>query len=90
MIHDKTTEELLAKRGERYGDYFEVACLSQTLKNVMRNSLRWRDLSPAHQESLDMVANKLARMLCGDPTYLDNIDDIIGYMTLLRRELVKT
>ena len=34
-----------------------------------------------------MIQHKIARMLNGDPTYLDNIVDISGYATLVQQSM---
>ena len=39
------------------------------------------------KESLEMVQHKIARILNGDPAYVDNWVDIIGYVKLVLRDL---
>ena len=78
---------ILKERGARYGDFSEVAELSQALKRYMRKSSRWEHLSPTQRESLEMTANKLSRILNGDPDYIDSWQDIVGYMTLVVEDL---
>ncbi len=41
------------------------------------------------KESLEMNMHKVARILNGDPTYLDNWHDIIGYTRLVEKRLEK-
>ena len=74
----------LNERGERYGKFSGQAALSQALKRVMHAAPNWDRLSDAQKEGLEMVQHKIATMLNGDPTYLDNIVDIIGYSTLIQ------
>ena len=76
-------EAILAERGSRYGDYAEVSLVSQNIKSAMRHSRNWRHLPADMKESLEMTANKLARLLNGDWAYTDNITDMIGYLTLV-------
>ena len=73
----------LDERGERYGKFRNHAELSQKLKQEMKKKATWWDLSPSQQESLEMIANKIARILNGDPNYADNWHDIAGYATLI-------
>ena len=80
------TQELLEERGNRYGDFSEQSKIVQDLKDAMASSRNWEDLFPFQKEALEMIQHKIGRMLNGDPTYLDNIDDIIGYATLLREQ----
>ena len=77
----------LDERGERYGKFRNHAELSQKLKQEMKKKATWWDLSPSQQESLEMIANKIARILNGDPNYADNWHDIAGYATLIDLQL---
>jgi hypothetical protein len=75
--------EILEERGSRYGDYAEVSLVSQNIKSAMRHSRNWRHLPADMKESLEMTANKLARLLNGDWRYVDNLTDCIGYLKLI-------
>ena len=77
----------LDERGERYGKFRNHAELSQKLKQAMKEKATWWDLSPSQQESLEMIAHKIARILNGDPNYADNWHDIAGYATLIDLQL---
>lgn len=77
----------LDERGERYGKFRHHAELSQKLKQAMKEKATWWDLSPSQQESLEMIAHKIARILNGDPNYADNWHDIAGYATLIDLQL---
>jgi len=79
--------DIIDEREKTHGDYYHVAMMAQELKDAMRRGKNWRILSDTQKEALEMVATKIARMLSGDHLYLDNVVDIIGYMTLLEREL---
>jgi nucleoid-associated protein YejK len=81
-IHD-----VLVERGKRYGVFAEHAEISQTLKNVMRETDGWSRLTNSQREALEMHAHKIARILNGDTTYVDNWTDIAGYATLVEQEL---
>ena len=56
-------------------------------KKEMKKKATWWDLSPSQQESLEMIANKIARILNGDPNYAENWHDIAGYATLIDLQL---
>ena len=77
----------LDERGERYGNFGNHAELSQKLKQAMKEKATWWDLSSSQQESLEMIAHKIARILNGDPNYADNWHDIAGYATLIDLQL---
>lgn len=83
-------EEVLEKRGTRYGEYQDVANTAQSLKYEFHGRGCWANMEPYMQESLDMICNKLARVINGDPYYDDSWRDIAGYATLVVKELEKT
>ena len=89
MVTEIDVKEILKERGSRYGSYTHVAFVAQRLKNVCRDSTNWtqRRLSPIQQESLDMICNKLSRILNGDPKYRDSWADIAGYAQLVVDDL---
>lgn len=80
---DATLEE----RGTRYGEFEEHARITQALKATMVDTPRWKELSPAMKESLEMTQHKVGRILNGDPNYKDSWTDIIGYTRLIEKTL---
>ena len=82
----------LAERGARYGEFIEHAVIAQSLQSVMRGTdvihTRWDALAPDMQQALTVIADKIARILNGDPTYLDNWHDIQGYARLVEARLI--
>jgi hypothetical protein len=81
------TDTLLAERQTTHGDYSEQAIVTQGLKDVMHASLNWMVLNEPQKETLHMIANKIGRVLSGDPNFLDHWDDIAGYATLVGNNL---
>ncbi len=75
-------EKTLAERGARYGDFTVHAKIAQRLQNVMRGEFGWEMLSPDKAQALTVIADKIARILSGDPEYTDNWHDIAGYAKL--------
>lgn len=81
----------LAERGARYGDYTDHAQILDDLLLVMVNAAAtgklpgkaWDDLLPIHRQALRVIADKIARVLNGDPNYKDNWHDIQGYAKLV-------
>jgi len=82
---DKTLEE----RGSRYGNFEDNARITQALCNILQNSPHYDKLTPEHIEVYHMIFHKIARSVCGDPMYVDNIHDIAGYAKLLEDFLIK-
>lgn len=82
-------ENTLQERETRYGEYMDVAIIAQSIKYAMQQSKNWSELDPDQMESLDMIANKIGRILNGDPNYDDSWHDIAGYATLIAERLRK-
>ena len=85
----KDITETLGQREGRYGEYVNVAATAQQLKETLRSGASWRIMEPYMQESLDLIANKLARIANGDPFYDDSWHDVGGYAKLVEIELNK-
>ena len=80
-------KKVLQTRAGTYGEYKDVSQISQDIKKVIKNSRNY-PLMPAYMlESLELIANKLARILNGDPMYDDSWRDISGYCTLVLMEI---
>jgi len=87
--------ETLAERGARYGEFSDHARCAQALQDVMRKHVRnagdgkrgWVELNHIQRQALTVIADKIARILNGDPTYLDNWHDIQGYARLAEDDL---
>ena len=85
----KDVTETLGLRENRYGEFRNVSATSQWLKDIMRGGASWKGMEPFMQESLDLIANKLARIVNGDPFYDDSWHDIGGYAKLVEIEIAK-
>lgn len=75
-------EATLAERGARYGDFSDHALIAQQLQDTMRLPAGWERLTPVQKQALTVIADKIARILSGDPNYTDNWHDIQGYAKL--------
>lgn len=89
----KPINSTLSERGDRYGDFTGHAAIAQRLMDSMRGSVSikmngdrqnfvFETLSPVHRQALTVIADKIARILNGDPNYRDNWHDIQGYAKL--------
>ena len=87
LVKEDNVEAILNERQTTYGDYADVARTAQNLKHVLRAVGDNYPSKPYQMESLDMICNKLARIVNGDPDYIDSWDDIAGYATLVSKEL---
>ena len=77
----------LNERGERYGKFKDVASTTYALQEILRDAKSYKHMSDDQVIALDMICNKIARIVNGDPSYLDNWHDISGYATLVEQEL---
>ena len=75
--------ETLATREGQYGQYRVVSQISQDIKKVMRQSPNYYVMPDYARESLDMIANKMARILNGNYYLNDSWHDIGGYAALV-------
>ena len=82
--------KLLEQRGQNYGDFSGQASISQGLKDVARNGVQYDSLKPFQKESVEMILHKIARIVNGNPIYIDSWRDIIGYSQLVVDELNQT
>jgi hypothetical protein len=93
-------EHTLAERGNRYGDFTDHARLCQQLKLAMMrfsvttqtddsttSRIPWMYLADVQKQALEVIADKIARILSGDPNYADNWHDIQGYAKLVEDRL---
>ena len=74
--------DTLSERAARYGDFADHACIAQSLQTAMRENNGWDRLSADKRQALTVIADKIARILNGDPEYRDNWHDIQGYAKL--------
>jgi hypothetical protein len=79
----KSIEQTLIEREEMYGSFFQHSRLTQDLKRTMHEHDGWEALTDDKRESLDMIAHKIGRILCGDSEYKDSWHDIVGYAKLV-------
>lgn len=89
--NDEKVTEILAERGSRYGRYASIAVLNNRMNKLLRDEM---DVNPLWRvteeqecliiEGFNMILNKMARVVQGDPLYMDNLDDIVGYARLVQ------
>jgi hypothetical protein len=81
-------EKTLKDRGSKYGSFEDNATITRMLCDVLRKAPNYRKLSTEHLEAFHMIFHKIARCVCGDPEYADNIHDIAGYAQLLEKVIL--
>jgi hypothetical protein len=84
-----STATLLAARARTHGDFKDQANYTQQLKFAMEGSEGWAGLNVCQRESLHNIAQKIGRILAGDPDFRDHWDDIAGYARLVAERCSK-
>ena len=82
-------ENILSEREATHGDYTQVAWISQTMKDALRTNEKWAFLSPYMRQSLDLICDKMARIVARYEEEPDHWLDIQGYAQLALREIQK-
>lgn len=86
VVEPSAIESTLTERGKRYGKFKDHASISQDFKAVLWQNNHQR-MSPDQCEALEMICHKMARILNGDPDYVDSWVDIAGYAKLVADRL---
>ena len=84
---DQNIDNILSTRETTHGCYLEQSCISQTLKQECEQARNWQEMPFHMKESIHMIQQKIARIICGDPFEPDHWRDIEGYARLVSREL---
>jgi hypothetical protein len=74
--------DVLIERGKTHGDYTHMSITIQKIKDAMGSGEAWSQCSSTQRESLELIATKIGRIVCGDPNCHDHWTDIVGYATL--------
>lgn len=83
MANAPLREQVLIEREKTHGAFTDVSTVSQMLKRTFRIELQHRThLDVRHAEALDMIAVKLARIVCGNIHDPDHWLDLAGYAKL--------
>ena len=84
---DTDVDAILNERGSNYGSFENVAKTAQSIKDVLYTTTDLPLMCPDQREALDMITSKIARIVNGDPDYVDSWIDIAGYATLVADRL---
>lgn len=84
--------QILEERGSRYGQFINQAGIAQGIHQVIEFGMQVTgksrfDFYVDELEAINMIVNKLARIINGDPHYSDSWRDIAGYATLVADRL---
>lgn len=74
-------QETLAERQSTHGNFEVNAEASQALKDTITTHV-CVDLTATQAEALDNICQKVARIITGNPNFIDSWRDIAGYAEL--------
>lgn len=81
--NERSVNEVLEERGDRYGKFSDNAGVAQNIKQAM-HTLKFYKLSADKQEALDQIASKISRIVTANASeYKDSWTDIQGYAKLI-------
>lgn len=72
---------ITSDRNNTHGDPHVQFTLAQKLKDLMRSSHRWSELTYSEREAIETICTKLSRIGTGS-SFLDHYMDIIGYSAI--------
>jgi len=81
-----TIEETLDAREKTHGDFEKVSMVAQEIKGIVSENAT-HTVSVEKREAIDMIATKIARIVCGNPNDPDHWLDIEGYARLVRERI---
>jgi len=80
------TQATLNERQSQYGDFENVAEMTQGLLFVM-GQYGYESMPDMHKEAIHMICSKMARIVNGDHNHLDSWHDIGGYAKLIENNI---
>lgn len=84
-------QNILAERGNNYGEFEQHARITQAMKNAMKDESlgKYTELQDYMKEALEMICHKIGRIVNGNPYYIDSWVDIVGYAQLVIDQIEK-
>jgi hypothetical protein len=73
-------KDIISERAKTHGDYSHTSRVAHCLKQIIRE--QEDNLTCDQQEALEMIAVKMARIMCGNANEPDHWRDISGYAHL--------
>jgi hypothetical protein len=84
LLTERSVDEVLQERGDRYGKFINNATVAQNIKEAMQCDTRYHELSADKREALDQIASKISRIVTANASeYKDSWTDICGYAKLV-------
>ena len=74
--------EILTERGTRYGSFIQHSAIAQRMKRCVQDHSNWDFMTADKRQAIEVIIDKIARIVNGDPEYKDSWVDIQGYAKL--------
>lgn len=84
---ESVVNKTITLRHDTHGTFVSAARISRNIKRAFYSSRNWHNIPDDMAEALDMVANKIGRILDGDFNHVDHWVDLSGYPTLIVKRL---
>ena len=88
-----STTQLIRKRAETHGNYRNTAEISSHLMAYLIDKQDYcadqKEFSFVQRDALSNICKKLARIIAGDPNFIDHWVDIAGYAELVVEDLTE-
>lgn len=81
-------EDTLQERGNVHGDYVQASVFADGVKNAMAKTPNWNSMDAYQRQALNVILDKISRILYGDPNFGDHWHDLQGYARLVEKELI--
>jgi hypothetical protein len=75
-------DKLIKERTGHHGTYSSNARLTLGIIKALKSGYGYDRLTPEQEYGLIMIANKMCRIVSGNPSFKDHWEDIIGYAKL--------
>lgn len=76
-------DDTLKERGKIYGAFISNSGVSQALKEIVRTAPKWGFMDCDEKEAIEVIIQKISRIVTGNSHYADNWLDISGYAKLV-------
>lgn len=80
-VLEQALSATVKSRNDSYGDPFPNLCIAAELKATYKRAAG-NKYHPSHDEAIDMVLSKIARIACGAVGHTDNYVDAAAYMAI--------
>lgn len=89
-LEKSALEHTLDQRGAKYGPFIDQATVAQYILEAFETGdpQNFHRMKPDQKWALINIAQKISRLLTGDPDHVDSWHDIAGYATLIEKRLL--